>query len=271
MVMDSPPGASSRPARGMSTAWEGDEPRSTGWTRREWAKLALAAGAASSVLAMGGTVAGQLLPPPAKFQGELRQEIYYTKWPRPTWWDDRQGRPILATDFQEWQGASGVWRGLFVNERWVPGTGLAVLVIRVKYDATEFQVSTDLVPPRGFSFYHDDPRQRIRLVVFADRCTHLCCPPGWHVITDTVPDRAYRIPPPTYSVYGQDPIFCICHGSQYDPLLLTTNVHPRNGVPYLGATHVHGPTQRALPIVPVRVEGEGLVGGMPDPRWYDYC
>src|SRR5439155_835329 len=109
-------------ARGMSTAWEGDEPRSTGWTRREWAKLALAAGAASSVLAMGGTVAGQLLPPPAKFQGELRQEIYYTKWPRPTWWDDRQGRPILATDFQEWQGASGVWRGLFVNERWVPGT-----------------------------------------------------------------------------------------------------------------------------------------------------
>src|SRR5213076_1518494 len=126
--MDSPLGASSRPARGMSTAWEGDEPRSTGWTRREWAKLALAAGAASSVLAMGGTVAGQLLPPPAKFQGELRQEIYYTKWPRPTWWDDRQGRPILATDFQEWQGASGVWRGLFVNERWVPGTGLAILV-----------------------------------------------------------------------------------------------------------------------------------------------
>ena len=91
------------------------------------------------------------------------------------------------------------------------------------------------------------------------------------MITDTVPDRAYRIPPPTYSVYGQDPIFCICHGSQYDPLLLTTNVHPRNGVPYLGATHVHGPTQRALPIVPVRVDGEVLVGGMPDPRWYDYC
>ena len=110
-MMDSPPGASSRPARGMSTAWEGDEPRSTGWTRREWAKLALAAGAASSVLAMGGTVAGQLLPPPAKFQGELRQEIYYTKWPRPTWWDDRQGRPILATDFQEWQGASGFGGG----------------------------------------------------------------------------------------------------------------------------------------------------------------
>src|SRR5439155_3928996 len=108
------------------------------------------------------------------------------------------GRPPGTADprdrFPGVAGRVGVWRGLFVNERWVPGTGLAVLVIRVKYDAPEFQVSTDLVPPRGFSFYHDDPGQRIRIVVFADRCTHLCCPPGWHVITDTVPDRAYRIP-----------------------------------------------------------------------------
>src|SRR2546429_2363022 len=187
-MMDSPPGASSRPARGMSTAWEGDEPRSTGWPRREGAKLALAAGAASSVRARGGTVAGQLLPPPAKFQGELRKEISYTKCPRHTGWDDRQGRPILATVFQEWQGASGVWRGLFVNERWVPGTGLAVLVIRVKYAAPEFQVSTDLVPPRGFSFFHDDPGQRIWIPAFAHPCTHPLRPPRWPRTPDTVPD-----------------------------------------------------------------------------------
>src|SRR5437667_10791662 len=127
--MDSPPGASSRLARGMSTAWEGDEPRSTGWTRREWAKLALAAGAASSVLALGGTVAGQLLPPPAKFQGELRQELYYTKSLRPTWWDDRHRRPILATDYQAWQRAAGVRRGLFAKERRAAGTGVPVLVL----------------------------------------------------------------------------------------------------------------------------------------------
>src|SRR5439155_23688446 len=111
-MMDSPPGASSRPARGMSTAWEGDEPRSTGWTRREWAKLALAAGPASSVLAMGGTVAGQLLPPPAKVQGELRQQRSYTKWPPPTWGDHGQGRPIRAAVFQGWRRAAGAWRRL---------------------------------------------------------------------------------------------------------------------------------------------------------------
>ena len=129
----------------------------------------------------------------------------------------------------------------------------------------------DLAPPGGFSFYYDDPNQKVRIVAFFDRCAHLCCPPGWHVITDTRPYRDYLVPSPTYSVYNQDPIFCVCHGSQYAPLLLTTNVHPRNGTRYLGARHVHGPTQRALPVVPFRVENKILVGGMPDPRWYDYC
>lgn len=253
----------------MSTAWEGDEPKRHGWTRREWAKFAVAAGATSSVVAFGGTVSGQLLPPPMKFDGEMRAQCYYTKWPTEAWWNGRQGRPIRVTDFQEWQGATGVWRGLFLDGRWVPGTGYPVLVIRVRYDAPEFGLSTDLTPPEGFSFYYDDPDQAIRIVALFDRCPHLCCTPGWHVIPD--PDRTYTVRPPTFDVYGQDPVFCVCHGSQYDPLLLTTNVHPRNGVAYVGATHVHGPTQRALPVVPVRSDGKVLVGGMPDPRWYDYC
>lgn len=255
----------------MSTSWEGDEPRQKGLTRREWAKLAIAAGAAGSVVALGATVAGQLLPPPLKFEGEMREQIYYTKWPTDAWWNNRQGRPIRVTDFEEWQGATGVWRGLFLRDQWVPGTGYPVLVIRIKHDAPEFHVSTELIPPKGFLFYVEEPERAIRIVALFDRCAHLCCPPGWHVITDTKPYRDYRIPSPTYSVYRQDPVFCVCHGSQYDPLLLTTNVHPRSGVAYLGATHVHGPTQRALPVVPIRVDGEILVGGMPDPRWYEYC
>ena len=255
----------------MRTNWEGDEPDDRGYTRREWAKLAIAAGAASSIASVGGTVAGQLLPPPVKFTGELREQMYYTKWPIDAWWNGRQGQPIRVSDFAEWQGASGVWRGLFLHGQWVPGTGFPVLVIRVKYDAPESLVSTNIAPPEGFSFYVDDPKREVRIVTFFDRCAHLCCPPGWHVITDTKPDRDYRITSPTFAAYKQDPIFCVCHGSQYDPLLLVTNVHPRSGVAYLGAAHVHGPTQRALPVVPVRADNGILVGGMPDPRWYDYC
>jgi Rieske Fe-S protein len=253
----------------MPVPWEGEEPNGPGWTRREWAKLAIVAGATSSITAIAGTVSGQLLPPPLKFPGEMREQMYYTKWPTEAWWNSRQGRVMRVSDFEEWRGATGVWRGLFLRGQWVPGTGYPVLVIRVKYDAPEFVVSTDLVPPEGFSFYFDDPDHEVRIVTIFDRCTHLCCYPGWHVLP--VSERNYEVTSPTYAAYGQDPIFCVCHGSQYDPLLLTTNVHPRNGVAYLGATHVHGPTQRALPVVPFRADNGVFVGGMPDPRWYDYC
>src|SRR6266480_5132102 len=105
----------------MYTGWADEEPDRAGLTRREWAKLALAAGAASSVVAFAGTVSGQLLPPPAKFEGELRESIYYTKWSADAWWNVRQGEPVRVSDFREWQGATGVWRGLFLSGRWVPG------------------------------------------------------------------------------------------------------------------------------------------------------
>ena len=253
----------------MTTAWEDEEPTQRGWTRREWTKLAVAAGAAGSIAAVGGTVSGQLLPPPLKFPGELREQIYYTKWPTDAWWNVLAGGRTRVSDFQEWQGATGVWRGLFLRDQWVPGTGYPVLVIRLKYDVPEFRVPAEPAPPKGFSFFYDDPEREVRIITVFDRCTHLCCFPGWHVIP--VAERNYQVTPPTFATYGQDPILCVCHGSQYDPLLITTNVHPRSGAVYLGAKNVHGPTQRALPLVPIRADDEVLVGGMPDPRWYDYC
>src|SRR3989442_7683144 len=96
---------------------EGEEPNGRGWTRRGWAKLAIATGAVGSVIALGGTVSGQLLPPPAKFDGDLREEIYYTKWPTEAWWNGRQGHAVEVSDFQEWQGASEVRGGRVVLRR----------------------------------------------------------------------------------------------------------------------------------------------------------
>lgn len=258
------------PPRGMRTPWD-DEATERGWTRREWAKLAMTAGALGSIAALGATVSGQLLPPPMKFPGELREQIYYTKWPSAAWWNARQGQPIRVTDFGEWQGATGVWRGLFFEGRWVPGTGYPALLIRVPHDAPEFQAPTGVRLPPGFDLYYDDAERRIRIVVLFDRCPHLCCPPGWHVITDTQPLRDYLSDTPTFRVYNQDPVFCVCHGSQYDPLLLVTNVNPKSGAAYVGAMHVHGPTQRALPVIPVRAVNDVLFGGMADPRWYAFC
>ena len=82
---------------------------------------------------------------------------------------------------------------------------------------------------------------------------------------------AYNAEPPTYKEFGVDPIYCVCHGSQYDPMLLVVDRNTKNGARYVGAQRVHGPALRALPVIPVRLEGGALVGGMPNPAWYIYC
>jgi Rieske Fe-S protein len=263
-------------------SWEKEE-KKEGWTRREWVALGMTAGIVGSIAGLGGLVIGQLIPPPVKFAGEIRETIEYTKFPTPQWWNARAGTPVKVSDFQEWQGATGVWRGLFQNGAYVPGTGLPCLIIRIKRENQYFtEPALADIPaalPEGFKLYFDDPtldtaHGGTRIVVLFDRCVHLCCYPGWHVINNPPPARdysSYGASPPTYVQFGQDPIYCICHGSQYDPMVLTVNVNDKSGARYVGAERVHGPAPRALPVIPLKAQGLNLVGGMADPAWYVYC
>jgi Rieske Fe-S protein len=260
-------------------SWEEGEAEK-GWTRREWVRMGMGVGTFAAIAGLGGLVTGQLLPPPVRFSGEIRETITYVRWPTPQWWNSKDGQPVKVTDFELWNGATGVWRGLFQDNEWVPGTGFPVIVIRVPRNATggTEPTSADLASqgvapvPEGFSLAYEDLTTDTRLVVFFDRCVHLCCYPGWHVVTNPPPDYSnYVVSPPTHEVYGLDPIYCICHGSQYDPLLLTIDTNPKNSVRYVGAGRVHGPASRALPLVPVKEQGGSLLGTMPDSRWYIYC
>ncbi len=286
-------------------SWE-DEEREKGWTRREWVKLGLTAGALGSIASLGGLAAGQLLPPPYKFEGEIRETIQYTKFITPQWWNAKAGSPVRVADFQEWQGATGVWRGLFQGTTYVPGTGYPCMIIRIKRENQYFKVPPDDQLPgafkklqetdSAFQLYFDDPtldaaNGGTRIVVLFDRCVHLCCYPGWHVVDNPPPGTDYyptyvatdpTVDPsvvPTWAAFNQRPVYCVCHGSQYDPMLLVVNINPKNDEPYVGAERVHGPAPRALAVIPVKLQGQNLVGGMPldpasgnpDPAWYTYC
>ena len=164
------------------------------WTRRDWLRASAIAGITGVAgAAVGAEVIAPLLGPPTQPSGELREDFVYTKFAYTQWWDDLVGQPARVTDFQEWQGAQAVWRGLFRDGKWVPGTGLPVLVIRIIRDDTYFS-SPDPGPyelPPNYSLYYDDPARNLRLVVLYDRRTHLCCYPGWHVVTDPPPLRDY--------------------------------------------------------------------------------
>ena len=263
-------------------SWEKEE-RERGMTRREWVQIGIGAAAVASIAGLGGLVAGQILPPPFKFNGEVRETIQYTKFPTPQWWNAKAGTTVKVSDFQEWQGATGVWRGLFQDNTYVPGTGFPCIIVRIKRESQFFTVPPpDQVPatiPSGFNLYFDDPtldsaHGGTRILAFFDRCVHLCCYPGWHVVDNPPPGRdysAYGASPPTFVQFQQDPIYCVCHGSQYDPMVLVVNENDKNGAGYVGAQRVHGPAPRALPVIPVQAQGLNLVGGMANPAWYVYC
>ncbi len=247
--------------------------------------MGMVTGVLGTLGTLGASTWGQLLPPPRKFEGEIRETFSYTKFPTPQWWNPLQGRPVRVRDFDVWQGATAVWRGLFSDGNYVPGTGFPVLVIRIERDldaSSEPSPSDYPAPlPEGFGLYYDEEpsdendQEGVRIVALFDRCVHLCCYPGWHVVEDPPPSRAYRLytdeEPPTYRKYGQDPVYCVCHGSQFEPMSLVVNTNEKNGARYIGAKRVHGPAHRALPLVPVRSQNGELVGGMADPRWYVYC
>ncbi len=251
--------------------------RKGGWeagelTRRDAVKLALAVGAAGGAVALGIPV-GESLLSPAPNTPYPPDALIYTRFPEPVWWNEKANQPMRVTDFALWQGATGVWRGRFENGSLVLGSGLPVLVIRIPRDDSHFQSppAIDFAIPGGFSLYHDDAARDLRFVVLYDRCVHLCCFPGWQVVTNPPPGRDYLLPCPTYQAYGIDPIYCVCHGSQYDPLVLTTNVNPNDNVTYVGAERVYGPAGRSVPVVAVAVTDDVLYGGMVDARWYQYC
>jgi len=239
------------------------------WTRRDLVKLGLAVGGSAAAGALSVGLASTLLkPPPGQTPGVA---IHYTRFPTDQWWNGLEGQPVKVTDFQEWQGATGVWGGVFSNGKWVPGTGYPVLVIRVKRDDSVFSAPTDVAVPSGFNLYYDDPARDIRIVVVYDRCAHLCCYPGWQVVQNPPPSRDYVSPAPTYQVYGLDPIYCVCHGSQYDPMLLVKDINTTNGLEFVGPSRVHGPASRAIPVFAVRAVDDVLQGAMVDARWYVYC
>ena len=261
----------------MRTDGVSPEGESKGLTRRRWMQLGLSAAAfAAGAAATGGGayLLRGVLGPPAVYPPTVVEEFLYTAFPSAQWWNDRAGQPVKVTDFALWAGATAVWRGIRdATGALVPGTGYPVLLVRVPRVDTYYALP-DPPPwtlPPGLALFYDDPTRDLRIVAALDRCTHLCCYPGWHVVSNPPPGRDYTVPPPTYDVYEQDPIYCICHGAQYDPLLLIADTNPNNHVRFPGMQIVHGPGAFALPLIPLAAVQDVLGGFLVDPAWYVYC
>jgi Rieske Fe-S protein len=252
-----------------------DEPEPEGMSRRTFVKGVMLAGAG---LLTGSLVASgtSLFPPPIQLKGELKETFVYAAGkPGPgetIWWNDLGGQELRAEHLPLFRGAATVWRGLFDEEnQLVLGSGLAALVIHLPAD--RFRA------PEEFADHFVDLGDGSVLVALYDRCVHLCCVPGWHLKPVPEAFKDYGTNPKTL-LYGEDPIWCQCHNSQYDPMSLQWERHP-NGQRYVGARFVHGPATRGLPAIPIRLQADGqtvlgdastVVDGTNVMAWYTaYC
>jgi Rieske Fe-S protein len=263
--------------------WSDEEPPADKG-RRRFLQATLLAGAAAVV---GTTVASakSIIPPPFTFSGTIENTFRYGLPESPSNWVVQKNlvhRVVRVTDFRLWDGASMLWREAFdEGGKAITGTGFPAMIICV--DAALLQV------PREFEAYvirRDVDGVPAAFVATYARCVHFCCKPGWH--TSPVPETLHNYvteprtflatDPVTGAPEPQDPIWCVCHNSQYDPVTIVHNVHPPPAnVPYIGTQYVHGPATRALPCIPIKLSGTTIEGIYePDdgghPEWYSsYC
>ena len=228
-------------------------PDEVGVDRRTFMKAAVGVGAvglAGSLVVSGKT----LVPPVIQFEGEVRETFTYAKGDTPDPWgfDALAGQAARVEHFTEpWSGVATLWRALFDEDgAQIPGTGFPVLLIKVDPGLLRY-------PPQWTTgdFIGDEG-----ILAIWDRCVHLCCFPQWHLekLPSAYQDyEASRVP--RTSLAGQDPIWCRCHNSQYDPVTLVWDIHP-NGTLYVGAGMAHGPATRGLPMVSIEESGGEIVG-----------
>jgi len=175
-------------------------------------------------------------------------------------------------------GAQGVWNGLPVIVNYVPHStnsskpiadNLPRFQEMAGYDiaknyvghATEFLLSN----PDVF-----DPNNN--LVMSFGRCTHLCCIPGWQLVSNSFTDDNWT---PGGGDDGGTKMFCICHSSRFDPTAIEVNrnANRSNGqmFEYLGIRRAGGPAPVGLPIIPIIMNGDIIEASTEYTGWLTYC
>jgi Rieske Fe-S protein len=230
-----------------------------GMTRRSFLKGALAAGTAGFLGVAGFTTVQSLISPEVKVKGQVLDTFIYIN-PEgarlPIWFEDLIGEEAKITHFKPGRGANVLWKAVIDEEgQIVPFTGFPGLLIQLNEEELEF--------PQGYSM---DEFVVEGLYAIFNCCTHACCRPGWQLI----PRSAYKVDP------GYDTVYCVCHDSQYNPRRIFKYRHPpppdASGAEYIGIYKEPGlgPADRGMPLIPIELDGNKIVGISRDQNWYRY-
>ncbi len=224
-----------------------------GISRRGFVKGALAMGVVGAAVAGGALALRSLVDnvPPDAQETFLYVGAFVT--PKP-WWVARGlvGEEARFSHFKVGSGANVLWRWYLDDDRTVVG-GVSALLMRVDEGKVEF--------PSGYA------REEFvveGLYAVFNCCTHACCRPGWQLI----PRSSYK------NDLGLETLYCPCHDAQYHPTRIVLDTHPEppygSGAQYIGVARLAGPANRGMPLIPIEVREDVVLGKLREVDWYRY-
>ena len=226
-----------------------------------------------------------LLPPGGSNEGELGVKFLAKGREDEAWYGAKHEQLMMRQDFVDeaaksntgTSGAAGIWNGVPVVVTYVTHSEFATTPLsngKARFQFTEGVDETGKTIGHFEDLSDADPRllPSDNLVMIFGRCTHLCCIPGWQLVSNSFTEDSWT---PGGGDDGGTKLFCICHSSRFDPTVLemNTNRNRSNGstFKYAGIRKAGGPAPVGLPIIPIVLNGDAIEGIVDYLDWYTYC
>jgi len=226
-----------------------------------------------------------LLPPGGTNEGELGVKFWAKGREDSAWYGAKHEQMMMRQDFvdeaaksnTETSGAAGIWNGVPVVVTYVTHSQYASTPLsngKARFQFTEGVDETGKTIGHFEDLSDADPRllPSDNLVMIFARCTHLCCIPGWQLVSNSFTEDSWT---PGGGDDGGTKLFCICHSSRFDPTVLEMNTNRNRGdgstFKYAGIRRAGGPAPVGLPIIPIVLNGDAIEGIVDYLDWYTYC
>lgn len=226
-----------------------------------------------------------LLPPGGGNAGDLSVKFWAKGREDTAWYGSKHLQSMTKADFVAeaansntgTSGASGVWNGVPVVVNYVEDSkwqgspmdnNKARFQMMEGYDESGKYIGhfEDMVAMDERIYPSDD------IIMVFGRCTHLCCIPGWQLVSNSYTDDSWT---PGGTDDGGTKLFCICHSSRFDTtaLEMNTNRNRSNGATftYAGVRKAGGPAPVGLPLIPIALNNDVIEGITDYVDWLTYC
>jgi len=274
--------------RPLSRENDGYHEATGGINRRDFMRLSFNTAAGLITMASLGSVGfASFLMGQSSSSASDSAIIFYAPKGSDVWYSSMDRQPMSLQSFVDEatnsvagiSAAAGLWSGLPVVAIYVPHQENSTKPLAENVPRFQFLDGYTSSGAYVGSGYEIDEKEEYaplsihdNMVIFFSRCPHLCCIPGWQLVSNDFTADNW-LPGGTDS--GGSKLFCICHSSRFDPTIIEKNRNRNRSsgaeFDYIGIKRTGGPAPVGMPLIPFVVNGDNIEA-LPDFKdWYTYC